>query len=314
MAHTTIPMAIADELGGLNQDEYERFCFALLDRRGEIRVRRRDVEKKSTLELTDLLVSVFTEAGARDVTLELLRKINCNQSAKTLEVKTSLCMDKGDPTFRKTSNGELDWKPSQEARSIAAVKKPSATVADMKKPVEVEAEAKALVLSEGGDSSNNRLVLSRYLIQFGMYRGKTFKWLLENDPRYAVNIIAGDQRGSRQGMNQDSMMANKDALSQYMMAYTEVGKEVRFHRDNEEAKQQSLQRGQAGKALVGFGKYQAKTLKALYESKDPSEMSYVSFLRNQRMTCNPGSKMEDAIKYILQRDKRRQAARRRTRK
>uniref|UniRef100_A0A665TT57 Pyrin domain-containing protein n=1 Tax=Echeneis naucrates TaxID=173247 RepID=A0A665TT57_ECHNA len=84
MAHTTIPMAIADELGGLNQDEYERFCFALLDRRGEIRVRRRDVEKKSTLELTDLLVSVFTEAGARDVTLELLRKINCNQSAKTL--------------------------------------------------------------------------------------------------------------------------------------------------------------------------------------------------------------------------------------
>ncbi|KAF7643338.1 hypothetical protein LDENG_00241520 [Lucifuga dentata] len=63
---------------------------------------------------------------------------------------------------------------------------------------------------------------------------------------------------------------------------------------------------QEGWVLVGFGKYKSKTLQSLYESKDKEHISYVSYLRSKEKTCTPRSKMELAIKYILQCD---QAAR-----
>lgn len=54
----------------------------------------------------------------------------------------------------------------------------------------VEDEAKVCVHSEGGDPSNNLLVLSRFTMQFGKYRDQTFKWLLENDLAYVAFIMA----------------------------------------------------------------------------------------------------------------------------
>lgn len=50
-----------------------------------------------------------------------------------------------------------------------------------KKLEEVEAEARILVISEGGDPSTEMVVLKRCMVQFGMYRGQTPKWLLENN-------------------------------------------------------------------------------------------------------------------------------------
>lgn len=38
-----------------------------------------------------------------------------------------------------------------------------------------------LVISEGGDPSTEMVVLKRCMVQFGMYRGQTPKWLLENN-------------------------------------------------------------------------------------------------------------------------------------
>ncbi|KAM9353231.1 uncharacterized protein ABDE67_005601 [Symphorus nematophorus] len=99
-------------------------------------------------------------------------------------------------------------------------------------------------------------------------------------------------------------MANKDSLTRYAIAYPEVLKEVRLQR----AYDRSLQSGQKGKALVGFGRYKSETLQELYESRDPAKISYVNFLRKNKSTCDPGSKMEVAISYILQRDKRQAAA------
>lgn len=113
---------------------------------------------------------------------------------------------KGDPTFRKISTGELEKKPSQEAlkqkASNCGSKGPPA-----KKPEEVEAEAKDRVLSEGGDPSNNWLVLSRYTIQFGQYKGQTFRWLLENDVDYVAYIVTSHQNDQEPTMSQN--MANK---------------------------------------------------------------------------------------------------------
>lgn len=74
----------------------------------------------------------------------------------------------------------------------------------VKEPKEVQADAKARVLSEGGNPRNDRLVLSRFEIQFGNYKGQTFKWLLENDVGYAAFIVTQEDASMRQ-----SLTANK---------------------------------------------------------------------------------------------------------
>ncbi|XP_068592432.1 uncharacterized protein [Cebidichthys violaceus] len=291
MAQTTIKRALRHALENLSKTDFLTFCQELRDRREEPRVLYSHVEDKSALQITNLLVSTFTEPNALQVALDLLRLINCYEEAESLSSKTKACKDKGDPTFRKTSAGKLETKPSQEALNLQAARRPLRAAGprgppvSVKTPEEVEAEAKARVLSEGGDARIERLVLSRRTIQFGQYKGQSFKWLLENDVGYTAYLLADHQK-QRQGQN--SMMVNKDSLNRYAIAYPEVLTEVTFR--------------QEGEALVGFGRHESDTLRELYESKDEDKISYVNYLRNMRSTCNPGSKMDVAVTYILQRD------------
>lgn len=78
---------------------------------------------------------------------------------------------------------------------------------------EVEAEAMERVRSEGGspDGDSTALVLSRHTLQFGQYRGQTFKWLLENDLQYAAYIITGHESEGppRRRQTPDPLMDNK---------------------------------------------------------------------------------------------------------
>ncbi|XP_054478061.1 uncharacterized protein LOC129109937 [Anoplopoma fimbria] len=323
MAQTTIKGALRRALGDLTKDDFLLFGHELRDRREEPRVLRSDVEGKGVLEITDLLVSKFTEPKARQVAVEILRQINCNEEAEKLNLrvvvdslpdninkltdsKTKACIDKGDPVFRKTPTGELEMKPSQEALNHVASHGPLQAAGhggppkSVKEPEEVEAEAKACVLSEGGDARNERLVLSRCTIQFGQYKGQSFKWLLENDVGYIAYLFAHQQykRCPR------SLKVNKDCLTRYACAYPEVLEEVRFPCGYN----RSLQSGQEGNALIGFGRYKSDKLQDLYESKDKEKISYVNYLRTKKSTCIPGSKMDVAVGYILQCDQNPSAA------
>lgn len=80
----TIKSALADTLENLSKGDFERFCHELLDRREDPRVKRNRVEDKSRLQITDVLVSTFTEEGALTVVHEILERIGCNQPAKEL--------------------------------------------------------------------------------------------------------------------------------------------------------------------------------------------------------------------------------------
>jgi len=77
-----------------------------------------------------------------------------------------------------------------------------------KNPVEVEAEAQARVVSEGGDPGS-MLVLSQCMVQFGKYHGQTFKLLLENDVGYAISLVASHQKEQERTASQSPLMANK---------------------------------------------------------------------------------------------------------
>ncbi|KAM4568376.1 NACHT, LRR and PYD domains-containing protein 1b allele 5-like [Fundulus diaphanus] len=85
MARRSIKMLLADSLENLSVQNFQKFCFALVDRRGEPRVSRCRVEGKSRLEVVDVLTSTFTENRAVMVAVELLKDINCNLEAETLE-------------------------------------------------------------------------------------------------------------------------------------------------------------------------------------------------------------------------------------
>ncbi|XP_051251220.1 uncharacterized protein LOC127360838 [Dicentrarchus labrax] len=167
-----------------------------------------------------------------------------------------------------TASQQLLLRASGEAVAYIAAKGPrgAAAAARAKKPEEVEKEAQAHVVSTGGDPGNHMLVLSCHSIQFGKYQGQTFRWLLENDVGYTVQLVASRER--EKSASDSPLMANKDALAQYSCTHPEFAEHIRFHRAHEEARARASQPGCEGEALVGFGKFKEDTLKDLYESSD----------------------------------------------
>ncbi|CAM4571621.1 unnamed protein product [Leuciscus chuanchicus] len=154
-----------------------------------------------------------------------------------------------------------------EAQSIRG--KPDQPVKNVKTPEECEAEARAHVVSEGGNPDSGMLVLSRY----------------ERD----------------RSVSTSPLMVHKDALARYANAYPAVKEEVRFRRAFVDSRVQASQPGQEGQALVGFHRYRGETLQELYESKDKDHIGNVNWLRKQTPR-NPGDPMEAALKYIGRRD------------
>lgn len=89
MPPRTVKMSIANTLEDLSKQDFEKFRHQLLDRREQPRVRRNMVEDKNFLDVTDVLVSTFTESGALRVAVEILRQIGCNEEAQTLVKETA---------------------------------------------------------------------------------------------------------------------------------------------------------------------------------------------------------------------------------
>ncbi|XP_054867675.1 uncharacterized protein LOC118471765 [Amphiprion ocellaris] len=98
-------------------------------------------------------------------------------------------------------------------------------------------------------------------------------------------------------------MANKDAFTRYSSDYQDFVEAVRFHNAFEEARVKSLQPGQEGQALVGFGDFRFETLQSLYEAEDPKKIRFVNYLR--RKAPAPGTQMENAVRYVRSRDRQR---------
>ncbi|XP_068180343.1 apoptosis-associated speck-like protein containing a CARD isoform X2 [Antennarius striatus] len=110
MAPKTIRKAIADALEDLSKSDYDKFCYYLLSREEEPKVRRNKVEDRGFLVVADLLVRTFTETRALAITLQILREIDCNEVADTLEKDTRANSSK--PGSAESSAGGSDGTPS----------------------------------------------------------------------------------------------------------------------------------------------------------------------------------------------------------
>ncbi|KAF3692258.1 Apoptosis-associated speck-like protein containing a CARD PYD and CARD domain-containing protein [Channa argus] len=138
----TIKLAIADTLEDLSKQDFEKFCHQLLDRREEPRVRRCRVEGKNFLDITDVLVSTFTEAGALRVALEILRRIDCNHEAQSLETLEDLSKQ----NFEKFCHQLLDRREGPRVRRNRVEGKNFLDVADVVVSTFTEAKAVGVVM------------------------------------------------------------------------------------------------------------------------------------------------------------------------
>ncbi|GAA6078234.1 uncharacterized protein LOC107668272, partial [Tachysurus ichikawai] len=95
--------------------------------------------------------------------------------------------------FRKGPLRYLLQEPTEEARVIKdhpALQDKSAP----KKEKLVRQNTIAVVRHRGGDAFDKTEVLGEYILQFGKYKGKSFRWLLENDMGYTIYLIKNLQQ------------------------------------------------------------------------------------------------------------------------
>ncbi|XP_032399652.1 lysozyme g isoform X1 [Etheostoma spectabile] len=90
MPPKTVTRALLNMLEDLNDTQLNYFISAILDRREEPRVRRAFLVGKTCQEIADVLVSTYTESGAKDVALETLGVINCNAQRQSFAKDTEL--------------------------------------------------------------------------------------------------------------------------------------------------------------------------------------------------------------------------------
>lgn len=80
----SVKEAIANTLEDLSPQDFEKFRHRLLDRRTNPRIKRGRLHCLNFWGVADVMVSTFTEDEALGVTVDLLRRIDCNQEANTL--------------------------------------------------------------------------------------------------------------------------------------------------------------------------------------------------------------------------------------
>eukprot|EP00063_Salmo_salar_P019998 XP_013994833.1 PREDICTED: apoptosis-associated speck-like protein containing a CARD isoform X2 [Salmo salar] len=83
-----MPKTVGDTLIGVLDDlgmtKLKGFRQKLCERKQEPKIRRGNVENLDPIDLADLLTRTFTEDGALDVAIEVLRAIDCHDGAKEL--------------------------------------------------------------------------------------------------------------------------------------------------------------------------------------------------------------------------------------
>ncbi|XP_060749159.1 uncharacterized protein LOC132861576 [Tachysurus vachellii] len=125
--------------------------------------------------------------------------------------------------FRKGPLGYLLQDPTEEARVI----KDNPALQDKSAPKKeelVRQNALAVVRQRGGDASDKREVLGEYILQFGKYKGKSFRWLLENDMGYTIYLIKNLQQEEAMGVftSEGPSKSSLLSFSNYACSFNEI--------------------------------------------------------------------------------------------
>lgn len=176
---------------------------------------------------------------------------------------------------------------SHQANRVEAANKlqPASPVLSPKEVDEIALQA------AGGDRT--KLAMHR-VVQFGKYRGQTFKWLLENAVGWVVYIMRTyEDEGKPTG---DDKSVNKRLLYEYAHQFSVVVEALKFSRKVQEASNKSLQTGDDGHLLLEFSEFKAMTMGSVNESLKAEHIKFVKFITH-KTDIHQGSKMDRFRQY-----------------
>lgn len=104
---------ILNSLKDLVDEKFSEFCHKVTASRVEPRIRASEVDGKSRVKITELLVSRWTEATALDKTINILKEIGCHNEAMELAaIAAALPKPKEEPSRTSPPQGSSAAGPS----------------------------------------------------------------------------------------------------------------------------------------------------------------------------------------------------------
>ncbi|XP_035860477.1 uncharacterized protein LOC116044534 isoform X2 [Sander lucioperca] len=194
-------------------------------------------------------------------------------------------------SFRKGPSGHLRQDPSDEAMRI----KKNPSLQDKSPPQRhdlVKTNAVTAVFQRGGDVSDRLEVMGAYVLQFGKYKGKLFRWLLENDVGYTIYLMKKVEEEERDGTF-NPQGHSKDSLLSFL-DYARSFQEIRDLREYLASRLPAPPVASEGDNTVGFGARAKDTWRQIWESRADG---YAAFIVGVK--CIKNSKMYNLQQYIL---------------
>ncbi len=197
------------------------------------------------------------------------------------------------PVFPRQSatSTRLLMAPSAEAKCLETVESGRA-----KPNEEVLTEAGSFVSTNGGDPSDQLLVLAHCKLQFGKYQGQRFRWLLENSLGYAVYLVLSISKETAQ---KKTLSENKQLFLQYTSHIREMAEEVEKYERKQEMQAEARATGDQGCLMVEFGDFQGRSMKDVYEDQSKKAQALIRYL--VKADARPNTNMAIFKTYVLKR-------------
>ncbi|XP_016147367.1 uncharacterized protein [Sinocyclocheilus grahami] len=120
-----------------------------------------------------------------------------------------------EPRFRRRADGSLNLTDTVEATKVKEGNKAKSYTRPLS-PEKVLDKAKKSLSQHHGDLSNRKHLLGFFEIQFGVFRGQTFRWVAENALGYAAYLVAAMKRDPTGGSKDSQEHAhNKGSFREY---------------------------------------------------------------------------------------------------
>ncbi|KAG7467873.1 hypothetical protein MATL_G00136790 [Megalops atlanticus] len=252
-------------------------------------LRTHNLSKHFILERTSAETRQVTGDSRRFFT-RIVHRSKIKMHKKVVFFQGKICV-----VFRKGPLGFLLQDPSEEARRI----KDNPSMQDKSAPLRedlVRQNALAVVRQRGGDVSDRVEVLAEYILQFGKYKGKSFRWLLENDVGYTMYLIKSLQKEEASGICMGEGHSKDSLLSfvNYALSFAEIQSLLTYEASGVGVAASSSDDDQLG----GFASRAKSTWKEIWDSRADGYANFV-------LGCVPGTRMFKLQQYLR---KRQQAA------
>ncbi|KAK9966283.1 hypothetical protein ABG768_003403, partial [Culter alburnus] len=120
-----------------------------------------------------------------------------------------------EPRFRRRADGSLNLAVTMEVAKVKEANKGKPYTRPLSPEIMLNKAKKSLILHHG-DLANRKHLLGFFEIQFGVFRGQTFRWVAENALGYAAYLVAAMKRDHTGGSKDSQEHAhNKGSFREY---------------------------------------------------------------------------------------------------